>query len=800
MVYTAALTETHEYTAMADCTTKLEKWNVEIAENVAMLRDAPPDVVTSLRKALKTGHAGQIYVHYSCAKSTPDRGRLYAKGPSLQSMPGWVRRLVADNRYHDIDVVNAAPTILVGHCDRLGMAAPTLRSYVADRESVLKTLMERHDIDRGTAKKLVLLVINFGSYHREFAARQQTANKSEMAASLHADSSDLDALRAETLALYDVLRDENKELHAVCAKGGGNIRGRFMAHLYFSHEARVLECMNAFFTAQGYTVGVLVFDGLMIERKGDGALESLLRACESDVKRITGLDVKLAEKSMKPTAEDVERLAGAVCLEDMAPMQRFIRLLATAASDDGLRRMDDHVYKPHPTIRGVFVADRFSSDFINDVLRCDPVYHSGVFAKKLDEWFLTQDHELFPMIRERDVDDAALSFRDGWFNVVTCMWYPMDDDKRRELCGSAPDPPMTFHFFDMNCGDVIHQPTPMWQKLVKTQLYGREWETGPETEEEMELFNVFQAMIGRLFMPAGTDNWQMWPFLKGEANTGKGTVVDIIKSMFPKSAVASFDGGRQSTFNLEDVVQKRLLIFPDLPKHLDKVLAQDVFLSMVSAESLSVSRKHRTPLNVDWSVPGLMAGNVVPSYDDEGGRVVRRLAVFSFDTLVTKRDTSLKKKIVSDELASVALGCIMACHNLRERVGDDDLHKHLPKSVLASEDDIRAEVSPLYNFVKNGDDFWDVVYDPKATTTLLELRNAYQNHIRFHRQDRAKWTNDHHPIKMAGFSVSKVNVCKDCDKVAKKETCGDHYDPRNRKRVHVVEGMRLKKKVRAETA
>ena len=53
-----------------------------------------------------------------------------------------------------------------------------------------------------------------------------------------------------------------------------------------------------------------------------------------------------------------------------------------------------------------------------------------MFAKKLDEWFVTQDHELFPMIRERDVDDAALSFRDGWFNVVTCMWYPMDDDKR----------------------------------------------------------------------------------------------------------------------------------------------------------------------------------------------------------------------------------------------------------------------------------------------------------------------------------------------------------------------------------
>jgi phage/plasmid-associated DNA primase len=217
---------------------------------------------------------------------------------------------------------------------------------------------------------------------------------------------------------------------------------------------------------------------------------------------------------------------------------------------------------------------------------------------------------------------------------------------------------------------------------------------------------------------------------------------------------------------------------------------------MVSAESLSVARKHRTTINVDWSVPGLMAGNIVPSYDDEGGRVVRRLAVFPFDTLVTNRDTRLKSKILTDELPSIALQCVVACHDLRERVGDDELRKHLPKSVLASEDEIRANTSPLYNFVVNGDDFWDVVHDPKAETTLLELRSAYQNHARFHRQDGAAWTGDHHPIKMAGFTVTKTNMCKQCGKVAKQENCGDHYDSRNRKRVHVVEGMRLKKKAR----
>eukprot|EP00037_Helgoeca_nana_P008165 m.72878 g.72878 ORF g.72878 m.72878 type:complete len:51 (+) comp18760_c0_seq1:444-596(+) len=44
---------------------------------------------------------------------------------------------------------------------------------------------------------------------------------------------------------------------------------------------------------------------------------------------------------------------------------------------------------------------------------------------------------------------------------------------------------------------------------------------------------------------------------------------------------------------------------------------------------------------------------------------------------------------------------------------------------------------------------------------------------------------------MAGFTVRRVNVCKECGRPEKREICGDHYDTRNRKRVHVVEGMRL---------
>ena len=57
-----------------------------------------------------------------------------------------------------------------------------------------------------------------------------------------------------------------------------------------------------------------------------------------------------------------------------------------------------------------------------------------------------------------------------------------------------------------------------------------------------------------------------------------------------------------------------------------------------------------------------------PLHDDEGGRVVRRLAMFSFITLVKERDTSLKAKILDAELPSIVLKSIETYHALRELV------------------------------------------------------------------------------------------------------------------------------------
>jgi hypothetical protein len=771
-------------------------------------------------------------------------------------------------------MVNALPSFLLSHCVHLHIVAPTLLRYVCEREQVLHDMMERHGITRSVAKTTVLLTLNFGDYHKAFDAEvhwYRYSDPAELAkAQALAQQPDpiLDALRAECTRIYHVLRgeEENTALHAMCKEAGGNVVGRFMAHVYFKHEAQVLHCIQGVLTARGFTVGTLIFDGLLVEKTAgdEAALLRVLHECEQTVRDRLGFAIALDEKPLTATPEDQKRLKGDFNLDDMEPFERLVHLLTLVARRDGLRRMEDRVMQPHDHIAVVYVAyvpddlapdhnpkahdvpQNLALDFINRTLLNDPVYHRNVYTKKLQEWFMTQDHPHFPMIRPKDVCREAMAFLDGLYNIAEHSWHPKNllnqpaiennpennpdnnpdnnpldvnqseghaatqpngvhDVAQSENYSTRPDynpsSAVTFHYFNVKYEEVVDKPTPLWERLVKTQLYDRAFAFGdPETASEISKYNIFQALVGRLFLSAGTtDNWQVCLFLKGEANTGKGTVVDIIKALFPPESVSSFDGGRQPTFNLEDSVTKRLLLFPDVPKDLNQVLKQDVFLSMVSAESVSVARKFHTALNVRWTVPLLMAGNVIPSYDDEGGRVVRRLALFAFDTLVKDRDTTLKQKIVDQELPSIALQCLAAYHVLRARVGSDDLRKHLPDSVLASEEQIRTETSPLYDFLKNGDSFYDVVHDGASVTTILELKAAFQNHVKFHRQDQAKWSNDQHPIKTAGFTISRPNVCKVCGQVPNSQTCGEHWaSGKNKKRVMVVEGMRLQKKRRDE--
>eukprot|EP00038_Savillea_parva_P005522 m.157162 g.157162 ORF g.157162 m.157162 type:complete len:135 (-) comp11727_c0_seq4:3335-3739(-) len=117
-------------------------------------------------------------------------------------------------------------------------------------------------------------------------------------------------------------------------------------------------------------------------------------------------------------------------------------------------------------------------------------------ANKLAEWVEMQDHVDFPLVRPRELRRDVIAFRDGWVDVENGTWYPADDAERAALCVDAgiecpAEPPLTLHYFDADGTACREQPTPLWEKFVKTQLYDREWEYGDdETDDEVNAFTM----------------------------------------------------------------------------------------------------------------------------------------------------------------------------------------------------------------------------------------------------------------------------------------------------------------------
>lgn len=259
--------------------------------------------------------------------------------------------------------------------------------------------------------------------------------------------------------------------------------------------------MDDLLTARGFTVGALIFDGLLVQRGPSSPhLAQVLRDCEESIKDTFGLVVRLEEKPLAPTSEDMAHLEGEDKIETMRPFERFVHLLTVAAHERGLRRMGDRVLVPHENIRGVFVDSGCARDLINETLREDHVFQQGANMRRLEEWFSSQDHPRFPILRPQDLQDNVISFKDGWLDINTMKWYPVDDAERFELLGAHVDPPTTAHYFNTLFVGIWDVQTPLWERLVKTQLYAREY--APEDEEsevELQSFSVFQAFVGRLF-------------------------------------------------------------------------------------------------------------------------------------------------------------------------------------------------------------------------------------------------------------------------------------------------------------
>lgn len=238
-----------------------------------------------LTKYKKMISGSKVSVLYKFSRNG-DRGRIFAKGSlSLQMFWRNIRHTLASDIYDDIDIVNAHPTFLKQLCDKNLWNCEQLSDYIEHRESLLKQIEKHYNIDRDNAKKSINSIINGGN-------------------SL-ADSMDFIKKFKDEMAIIrnNVANSEPELVKYVGDKrrkdnrGEFNFNGSVMNIKLCEIENNILLEMVKFFRSKEFIIGVLCFDGLMIE-KNDKLTTEILEECCEYIKQTTGYSIKLINKPM----------------------------------------------------------------------------------------------------------------------------------------------------------------------------------------------------------------------------------------------------------------------------------------------------------------------------------------------------------------------------------------------------------------------------------------------------------------------------------------------------------------------
>lgn len=251
--------------------------------------------------------------------------------------------------------------------------------------------------------------------------------------------------------------------------------------------------------------------------------------------------------------------------------------------------------------------------------------------------------------------------------------------------------------------------------------------------------NLFYAIMGRLlYNIAELDNWQVIGFLKGLASTGKSTIIKTAQKFYSAEDCHILSNNIERKFGLEPLMEKFLFLAPEIKENLG--LDQAEFQSMVSGDPMSIARKFKSAISINWQVPGLLAGNVPPKWSDKAGSIARRVLVFPFDKPVTTIDTTLEDEIFKEvpQILRKANLCYLALVNDLNK-SNQDLWSIVPNRLLTARKELQQRISELGEFFQLNRVI-KIVEGPDAQDHFVPWEVFLQNYTEWAKDNRRHHT------------------------------------------------------------
>jgi phage/plasmid-associated DNA primase len=420
--------------------------------------------------------------------------------------------------------------------------------------------------------------------------------------------------------------------------------------------------------------------------------------------------------------------------------QKLLLYLMYQAYHRQLRKCNEFCYRRIVTSEGYdthaweqcFATRDFIYDVTNKEYNFDMWNHltrtKGNLESAIQYLSTCRDPQFPHLVKNRHL----LSFRNG---IYQTKYTRIDNGKwtgrfvSYESGVRLPDHWVASKYFDIDFDDYKDEcdwyniPTPALQQIMDSQEF---------SEETCRWLYVF---IGRLMYELNDlDKWEVIPFLEGQAATGKSTILmHVCKNMFEKGDVGVLSNNIEKKFGLSAFVDKYLFIAPEVRNDLG--LDQAEFQSMVSGEEMSVPKKFSVAEQVQWTVPGILAGNQVPNWSDSQSSIARRLVVFEFVKKPDNPDTTLGKRL-KNEMSFIIQKCNRAYLDAVFAVGTSSVDSHLPSYFKKTKRMLIEEVDSIRNLL---------------ASSLMRIGDEY--YMKF--EDFKKIYNRH--CKENGFKPERIN-------------------------------------------
>lgn len=310
-------------------------------------------------------------------------------------------------------------------------------------------------------------------------------------------------------------------------------------------------------------------------------------------------------------------------------------------------------------------------------------------------------------------DRTIFAFRNGVYKARENQFLTYDAIRVQER-----DPPVAVQFIDgdfiaedATCDDWSDIATPAFDSIFTYQGY------------DAECIEWALALLGRmLYEVSDLDNWQIGLFFKGVAGSGKSTIINFMRLLYPPHRVGAMSSNGEDKFGLSALYDKLMYVCAEVKE--DFTLNQADWQSMISGEDVSIAIKHKVAIAKKWTVPGILCGNELPRWVDAAGSIVRRLVLYDFHQKVIGGDPDLGNKIKA-LLPSLLCKMNRAYHDKVRVHGKSDIWKPgvLPQKLADVHSNLKSSVVELLAFIE---DSGAVRLEPGARMTMKEFERLYR--------------------------------------------------------------------------